>query len=505
VLAVVQAWRGRELYPAYLISSHRIRLLHVEVDISMPSVWNDERHGRLWLYNLHYFDDLNSGQSHDRRAWHHRLIERWIIENPPAAGTGWEPYPISRRVVNWIKWVLIGNDPTEAMYESLAIQARWLMAHLEFHILGNHLLANAKALCFLGFFFSGAEGQRWLDQGLRLLEAEVAEQILPDGGHFELSPMYHLLVLEDLLDVVHLHRVYGSDVPCYLNEAITRMVSWSQVMRHPDGQIPFFNDANFGGSATPQSLDAYAEWLGISAPPAFGSVIDLKESGYVRLMNDQATLFADLAAVGPRYQPGHGHADTLSFEFSLRGRRLIVNGGTSVYGNDPERLRQRGTAAHSTVVVDQRDSSEVWSGFRVARRARVRQVECGYDVDLLRAQGEHDGYRTLPGSPVHRRRWSLASSRLEIDDEVLGLGEHGIDVIFILAPGLTPMRDAGGSVAIHDTSGSRVCAFSPPAQVEVCLDETSWHPSFGVRCPAWRIRLHSQTRLPIRYLSVFSW
>ena len=80
----------------------------------------------------------------------------------------------------------------------------------------------------------------------------------------------------------------------------------------------------------------------------------------------------DVAPVGPDYLPGHAHADTLSFELSLFGQRVLVNSGTSQYEAGPERSRQRGTAAHNTVIVDGHDSSEVWAGFRVARRASSR-------------------------------------------------------------------------------------------------------------------------------------
>ena len=60
----------------------------------------------------------------------------------------------------------------------------------------------------------------------------------------------------------------------------------------------------------------------------------------------QLTAILDVAEVGPSYQPGHAHADTLSFELSLYGQRVLVNSGTSQYGNDAERYRQRSTGAH---------------------------------------------------------------------------------------------------------------------------------------------------------------
>src|SRR5690606_10804538 len=118
-------------------------------------------------------------------------------------------------------------------------------------------------------------------------------------------------------------------------EVSSRMQRWLRVMTHPDGRISFFNDAAMGCSASPAELSAYREMLGVDADVtrrhATAAVVHLADSGYVRLQSNSAVVIADVARVGPDYLPGHGHADTLSFEMSLLGRRFLVNGGTSTY------------------------------------------------------------------------------------------------------------------------------------------------------------------------------
>ena len=124
---------------------------------------------------------------------------------------------------------------------------------------------------------------------------------------------------------------------------------------------------------------------------------------YLRVADRDMVALLDVGEVGPDYLPGHAHADTLSFEMSVFGQRVVVNSGTSCYGLGAERSRQRGTSAHSTVEVNGMDSSEVWGGFRVGRRARPFDVvveETGRGVEVACS---HDGYRRLPGQPVHRR------------------------------------------------------------------------------------------------------
>ena len=132
--------------------------------------WNRSSISKLWLYNLHYFDDLNAHDSSSRSDWHYLLINRWIEENLPFKGNGWEPYPSSLRIVNWIKWSLNGNLLEEHWVNSLEVQVRMLTVNMEKHLLGNHLFANAKALIFAGLFFKGKEADHCYQKGKKILE-----------------------------------------------------------------------------------------------------------------------------------------------------------------------------------------------------------------------------------------------------------------------------------------------------------------------------------------------
>jgi uncharacterized heparinase superfamily protein len=394
-------------------------------EVGSAADWNAAGRTKLWLYNLHYFDDLNAVGGADRTDWHRALVARWIAENPAGRGNGWEPYPLSLRIVNWIKWVLGGNEPDERMALSLAVQARALRRQIEWHLLGNHLLANAKALVFAGLFFDGEEAEDWLNTGLRIIERELPEQVLADGGHFELSPMYHSLALEDLLDLVNVSRAFPNRLPAASSEdwqqRIGPMRRWLAAMLHPDGGIAFFNDAAHGVAANPSELSSYAERLGvppISAPG--GGVTHLEASGYIRIDPGDMIAILDVGRIGPDYLPGHAHADTLSFELSIAGQRVFVNSGTSLYEGGPKRDFERSTEAHNSVVVDGQNSSEVWASFRVARRAYpfgLRLEEKGDDISVHCA---HNGYRRLPGDVSHFREWRFSRGGLTICDRLEG-------------------------------------------------------------------------------------
>lgn len=453
--------------------------------------WDDPDRDKLWRYNLHYFEDLNAVDAATRTGWHHILITRWISENPPGKGTGWEPYPASLRIVNWIKWLLAGNAAPAGMLDSLAVQTRWLSGRLEYHLLGNHLFANAKALVFAGLWFDGQEADSWLERGLAILSREFDEQILPDGGQFELSPMYHALALEDVLDLANIAAAFsGALDPAQANRWRARapaMAGWLHAMSHPDGKISFFNDAAFGIAPDNGEFAAYAQRLGLQGPAAAPGPVWLRESGYVRLETPDAVLIADMARIGPDYLPGHAHADTLSCELSLFGTRVIVNSGTSLYGTGPERHRQRGTPAHSTVNIAGENSSDVWSGFRVGRRARIVEADAALAGECQSAQAAHDGYRYRPGKPLHRRRWTLGATTLTIEDTLTAPAGNPADAVYHFHPDVSVEQESEtrGRLVLPGGKQVRWQAAGGPVRIE----PSSWHPEFGTDIASQRLVL----------------
>lgn len=451
------------------------------------SPWGVDAPSDLWRYNLHYFDDLNAEQAEARRAWHEEAIARWVRDNPPGQGAGWDPYPTSLRVVNWIKWHL-GGGRSEALRESLALQARHLERRIEYHLLGNHLLANAKALVFAGLFFTGPEAQRWLERGSAILRREIDEQVLEDGGHFERSTMYHALVFEDFLDLLNVFAAFPDAADPALVErladAAQRMAHWLVAMSHPDGEISFFNDAALGIAPAPSRILGYGAAIGAWGDvPAMSipGMTHLRESGYVRAEVGNAVLLVDAAPIGPDYLPGHAHADTLSFEWSVFGQRVVVNGGTSTYAPGEVRGSERGTAAHSTVVVDAADSSEVWASFRVARRARPIEFEAARSPEGVRIACAHDGYRRLGGDAVHRREWRLEDGALVIEDRVRGRYASAV-ARFHLHPSVSCAIDEAGCSGRLRLAGGQEIRWS--AAGGAARLERSFHAQeFGCRVP----------------------
>ena len=122
--------------------------------------------------------------------------------------------------------------------------------------MANHLIANAKALIFSGVFFSCKEATKFSRQGEKILKKQIKEQILDDGGHFERSPMYHSIILEDLMDIIELNRLFPNCIDKTLlkeiENTIHKQILWLNSMLHPDKEIAFFNDSSIGIAQSPQ-------------------------------------------------------------------------------------------------------------------------------------------------------------------------------------------------------------------------------------------------------------
>lgn len=423
--------------------------------------WNFARYGKLWCYNLNYFDFLN--QSDPDAAAGLALIRSFMAQGDGILD-GLEPYPTSLRIINWIKFLTREGICDPEIDGHLWSQARLLQDNLEYHLLGNHLLENAFALLFAGVYL---DSEALLAVAGRLLHEELAEQVLPDGGHFELSPMYHRIVLDRLLDCVNLLQNNGpARLLPLLSGKSASMLGWLRQLTFPNGEMPLLNDSADGISPDSEQLFDYASRLGITAGD-----LPLKESGYRRVTRSSYDMVLDVGRIGPDYLPGHAHSDTLSFVLYSNGLPFLIDTGTSTYESGSRRLDERSTRAHNTVLIEGMEQSEVWGSFRVARRAYVRElVETENSMSA-----SHTGYLRI--GAVHSRRFDFDAGGIIIADRVSSSRRLDCRAFFHFHPGIevnvagTSATAAGHTLEFTGASGLRV--------------ESYFHaPRFNVLVPA---------------------
>lgn len=367
--------------------------------------WNLYEYGKLWTYNLNYFDFLNQSRIDKTEAL--ELIFEFI-DRDAEIKVGHEPYPTSLRLINWVKFLSKEKIEDSKINESVYNQYLRLLDNLEYHILGNHLLENAFSLLFGAYYL---QDNHFYQKAYKIITEELNEQVLDDGGHFELSPMYHCIVLDRLLDCVQLVQKNSwktdDDLLSFMLDKASEMLCWLNVVTFKNGHVPMVNDTAFSIAPTTKSINEYASCLGIQWIHK-----NLSRSGYRKFENDRYELFMDVGAVGPSYQPGHAHADSLSFVLYANRQPLIVDTGLSTYNIGEKRERERATESHNTVTINDENSSQVWAGFRVARRAKVTQlVEAENCI-----QATHDGYAKQ--GYLHTREYCYEKSQIQIKDSI---------------------------------------------------------------------------------------
>ncbi|MGH6953336.1 MAG: heparinase II/III family protein [Alphaproteobacteria bacterium] len=367
--------------------------------------WRAERHGFAWLADLHAL-----GSDAARRRAREQVIG-WILRHDRWDPVAWRADVLAARIVSWLAehdfFCASADDEFRRQYFlSLGRQVRHLARIAPGRELGVTRLAVAKALVFAGVALSGAEAR--LGQGLHLLARELRRQIAPDGSNRERSPWAQLAALRHLIDVRVSLTAGGHAIPPYVQDAILRMAPALRFFRHGDGRLALFNGSTEEDAELIESTLAQANAPG--RPPD-----QLPHGGFERLRAGRTLLIAD---VGPPSEPGldqRAHAGTLSFEMSVGRERLIVNCGVNGSDSRAWLLAERASAAHSTLVVEDTNSSEVRGDGRIGRRpqrvwSRREEKDGGTLIDA-----SHDGY--APGfGLVHQRLLYLGPG----GDEVLG-------------------------------------------------------------------------------------
>lgn len=386
------------------IDKSEFRFLNIEYDFGAHINWNYQDHGKLWNYNLQYANYLKQSEIADevKAALMHSQY-KWLADGRLLL----EPYPVSLRAINMMRWISCSNWKDAELVQYLYAELDFLSKRLEYHLLGNHLLENAFALMMGGAFF---DQQQWSRKGRHILEQELEEQVLSDGAHFELSPMYHQIIFFRVLELIDWYSVWEQkdrNFEFFLRDKASNMLAWLNNISFENGDIPHFNDSTDGIAYPTPWLNNYAKTLNVIA-----SNLRLGESGYRSIQQENYEIKIDFAQIGATYQPGHAHADALSFILYYRGIPLFVEQGTSTYQIGQRRHYERSTQAHNTVEVNEINQSEVWGGFRVGRRAVTSIIR----DDNNHVSAKHDGYHFV--DVEHVRSYVAERKMLVIEDKL---------------------------------------------------------------------------------------
>lgn len=404
--------------------------------------WRYDDAAHLWQFNLHYLEYLipmisawneNGDDRYIEKAG--QILEDWY-QNGSMEPDSNHAYTVSLRVVNQLIIAPFVKEKRK-LYDSIYAQYRFLINHQEKHLMGNHYFENLKAIVICSVVFGEEDIYKRYIAGLF---KELEEEISPDGLHFELSTMYHKIVLEDLIRVATVLQQAGKEEHKRVAGYIQKMCSALYSLEDGISRTLLFNDAGDNVAKPTDSLLSVCERM-FNIYPSKSSLV----SGYSILSDGKIRVVEDCGALSPSYMPGHAHCDCLSFELFYNGQPVFVNSGTFQY-QGPYRQYFRSTKAHNTVVINGHEQSELWGEHRAGRRIRVLKNEQS-ERDVT---GEYKNYY----GERHKRYLRLMNSTLFISDTVSGSAES----YFHFAPGfkVSGNKILGNGLEIRVDSGNIV-------------------------------------------------
>ncbi|HEY3821366.1 MAG TPA: alginate lyase family protein [Polyangiaceae bacterium] len=360
----------------YLNDSYRFPVDRATGRVSVN--WVPPGSSPLWRYQIQYLGavlDLVLAGSSDAAA---SLLESWIVRHASTwDATAWHPYPVSVRLTN-ICLAAGAAGSFDALGSGAAhlaaLSAAYVHHHLERDVRGNHLLDNARALLVAARSLDGPPVAAWERTARQILSEEIPEQVLPDGAHFELAPMYHVVVLWRLVELSALLGPGDPLVVSTLAPAVATMRRFLAGILCPDGEVPLLGD-----SARHCDFAPPAQSLLGQEPLVHGyGVRRYDNAGLYVFAAPHLWAVFDAGRVCPAYLPAHGHADSLTVEVWCDGACVVGDPGVHSF-TGPERAWGRSSRAHSTLTVDDADTSEVYDSFRIGGRATLSGVEATHD------------------------------------------------------------------------------------------------------------------------------
>lgn len=381
---------------------YKVTYLNLAKNFDQQINWNFSGFGKLWNYHLQYADFLKQG---DLPLELKGELITDLYQHLVSGKLAPEPYPASLRIMNVIRFLSTNSQATEIrmdLIRYLSSELEYLSNRPEYHLLGNHLLENAFALLMGGIFLSKPD---LVQQAEKILFRELEEQILDDGAHFERSPMYHKIILFRVLEAIQ-YLQDESETARFLKNKAEKMLGWLDLISFRDGMLPHFNDSTDGIAPETSVLKEIADSNQIIA----SGNLKLNDCGYRKLISEPFELIADLEGIKPDYQPGHAHADSLSFQLHIQEKPVFTDPGLTTYEISEKRDLERSTAMHNTVTVEDTNTADVWGGFRVGYRP---------DVMIEVEKSNHFSARLKTVKPfkfTHRREFLIQDSQLYIDD-----------------------------------------------------------------------------------------
>lgn len=439
-------------------------------------------HGFTWLA------DIEAAATREQGApLAERILAAWLEANPEAPSRAakagcWTVSLTGTRLLSWLVHapLILSGALRTRMLVTLDAHAGWLDRQIS---RGEDLLAQLagwSGLVAAGLLLPDGKGRRLYGEAglIRCL----GELIGDDGGTLARSPLAQMEAISLLVRLSACYRALRRDPPQAVQSTLGLLVPPLLALTHGDGSLGSWQG---GWAVAADEVARLVEASGVRTRP----LRDVRQWGYQRVVAQKSILQFDAAPPPMARHARTGCASTLAFELSHAGQRLIVNcgGAAAAGGLIPARLEQglRATAAHSTLVLDDANSTAVLINGKIG--GGVAEVEVDRRTlhgdrasGATRLEASHDGYVARYGL-VHRRILILRDDGTELRGEDMlvptrGKGARGkvaFAIRFHLGPGIEVGLSPDGQgvgLALPDGSYWQFRAGGG----EVAIEESLW-------------------------------
>src|SRR6266436_2848813 len=496
------------------------------------------------------------------------LLSHWIQENPVGVGVNWSIAMEAALRGMSICFLLNLLSPLRAeertwltgVTASLWHHLVYIEANIEFsHLISsNHYLSNIVGLYCLSLFLEGAKmaHKRRFYRGR--IETAILQQVYEDGGDYEASTGYHVLVTQMFTVALLLMRA-GNDTPsARFLEKLRRMNRVMSGLASPSGELPHVGDCDDG--RVELLLDDVQQMLSLAVPErnslrvsnllglgkclfdeGCGSMEDAKWYGLThtnRTAPFQAQANAGLGAVATVFpnsgigilrhrsaellffaipngifgKGSHTHNDKLSFVLRVGGQEVLCDCGTGCYTRDiATRNRFRSTAAHNTLLIDGAEQNRIDAGpsglFILGNEAAVSSIQHGKEAQGYFLRASHTGYCSLGVKHTRTIRAVEDECIFAIEDELEGDGVHDFELNFQLAPHRNAeVVPAENGILWRILGDPQVqLAITGPAGLQGAIQPSLVSSTYGVTVPAMKVRVWGRATFPMRIATRISW
>lgn len=446
-------------------------------------------HGFQWLRHFDASGDPEIRQG--ARA----LVRQWLQRRERGRMPDAEdPEAIPRRIIAFITHSALLTDQIDyteyrVILEHLRRDAAMARMLARERGIGMIALEAATALLFHALALDRPQGA--IRQAEELFAAGLSSCIAGDGGPLDRNPATAVRLSVWFIPLLALYRARQANPPELLGQTLLRLISFIRMMQHPDGGLALFNG---GGLALRDSVSQVTRFGSSRASRLDAAAV----SGYQRLEDEHGIVIADTGQLPPAGFDSRATASALSFEFSTKSDRLIVNCGMPAWAEGEVAKSFRVGAAHSTVLIDDRAHvglrpaptplDPAATGLFANREAGPveRVVTPGMQYLVLR----HDGLAETLGYRVERHLTLLGGGAgLQGMDRIIAADGQGqnrrITLAFHLHPRILPVllsrQDAVVLRLPHQSPGRDMWVFEAPGlplhlEESRCFDQELLNP-----------------------------